>query len=37
MQFRVTYSLNRQTTTMRLPGFADLGVVRYSGCPRTAP
>lgn len=37
VQFRVTYSMNRQTTTMRLPGFADLGAVRYSRCPSTAP
>jgi hypothetical protein len=37
LQFRVTYSLNRQRATVRLPGFVDLGVVRYSGCPSTAP
>lgn len=35
LQFRVTYSLNGQKTTMSLPGFADLSVVRYSACPGT--
>jgi hypothetical protein len=37
LQFRVTYSLNRQESTIGLPGFADLGVAHYSGCPGAAP
>jgi hypothetical protein len=32
LQFRVTYSINRQKTSFTLPGFADLSAVHYSGC-----
>lgn len=32
LQFRVTYSVNRQKKTFNLPGFADLSGVPYSGC-----
>jgi hypothetical protein len=32
LQFRITYSVNRQETSFTLPGFADLSAVRYSGC-----
>lgn len=32
LQFRVTYSVNRQKSSFTLPGFADLSAVRYSGC-----
>jgi hypothetical protein len=32
LQFRVTYSINRQKTSFTLPGFADLSSVHYSGC-----
>jgi hypothetical protein len=32
LQFRVTYSVRRRKSEVRLPGFADLGTVRYSGC-----
>lgn len=37
LQFRVTYSLNRRKATVSLPGFPDLGSVRYGGCPATVP
>lgn len=33
LRFQVTYSVNSQQSTFDLPGFADLGAVRYSGCP----
>jgi hypothetical protein len=36
VQFRVTYSVNRQPGTSSLPGFPDLSGVRYSGCPASA-
>jgi hypothetical protein len=36
VQFRVTYSVNRQPGSSSLPGFADLSEVRYSGCPASA-
>jgi hypothetical protein len=32
LQFRVTYSVNQQKSSLTLPGFADLSAVRYSGC-----
>lgn len=32
LQFRVTYSVNRQQSSFTLPGFSDLSAVRYSGC-----
>lgn len=32
LQFRITYSINRQKTSFTLPGFADLSAVHYSGC-----
>jgi hypothetical protein len=32
LQFRVTYSVNRQESSFTLPGFSDLTGVRYSGC-----
>ena len=32
LQFRVTYSVNGQKSSVRLPGFADLGAVRYRSC-----
>lgn len=32
LRFRVTYSVNGQKSSFTLPGFADLSVVRYSGC-----
>jgi hypothetical protein len=32
LQFRVTYSVNQQKSSVTLPGFADLGAIRYSGC-----
>lgn len=32
LQFRVTYSVNGQKSSVTLPGFADLGATRYSGC-----
>ncbi len=32
LQFRVTYSVHRRKSSVTLPGFADLGTVRYSGC-----
>lgn len=36
LQFRVTYSINGHKSTSSLPGFPDLGGVRYSGCPTPA-
>jgi hypothetical protein len=33
LQFQVSYSINGQKSTIDLPGFPDLSVVRYSGCP----
>ena len=36
LQFQVTYSVNSQKSTFTVPGFADLGVVHYSGCPTPA-
>lgn len=36
LQFRVSYSRNRQPGTSSLPGFPDLGAVHYSGCPAPA-
>ena len=32
LQFRVSYSVNRQRSSFTLPGFSDLSAVRYSGC-----
>jgi len=32
LQFRVTYSVNGQKSSVTLPGFADLGAARYRGC-----
>lgn len=29
---RVTYSAHRRKSSVTLPGFADLGAIRYSGC-----
>jgi len=36
LQFQVTYSVNSQQSTFKLPGFSDLSAVRYSGCPAPA-
>jgi hypothetical protein len=36
LQFQVTYSINGQKSTFKLPGFPDLSAVRYSGCPTPA-
>ncbi len=36
VQFQVTYSINGRRSTSSLPGFPDLGAVRYSGCPAAA-
>jgi hypothetical protein len=33
LQFQITYSVNRQGSTLNLPGFPDLSAVHYSGCP----
>jgi hypothetical protein len=33
LQFQVSYSIDSQKSTINLPGFPDLGAVRYSGCP----
>ena len=37
LQFRITYSINRQQSTFNLPGFPALGAVRYSRCPTWPP
>ena len=36
LQFQVTYSINRQQSTLNLPGFPDLSAIHYSGCPAPA-
>jgi hypothetical protein len=36
LQFQVTYSINSQKSTFKLPGFPDLTAVHYSGCPTPA-
>jgi hypothetical protein len=37
LQFQVSYSINGQKSTFKLPGFPDLTAVHYSGCARLPP